>query len=949
MKRLKLAVLVALVGAFGLMTGCGDDAASSGGKLGDIGDECQTADECVDGLVCENGVCAEEQDNNNNSGGEEFDPCTRDADCNGDLACIEDQCRRDSDGDGVPDEDDNCPDIYNPDQTDSNQNGTGDECEDLGEEGDSCQRDRDCAGELLCISNTCTPVGDEFDPCTADAHCAGDLVCIDDECRSDRDGDGVPDEDDNCPDTPNPDQEDMDGDGDGDACDDDIDGDNHDNDDDNCPYVYNPDQKDTSQNGVGDACDPDTVRRDGRPFDDTCSFDYTTSDLDPELKWSLRITSNDDYPDRNQVMMTPAVANLTDDNGDGSIDESDTADIIFTTFQTNQVQGNWDQLHYGVLRAASGDGSGLHWSVGYEELHQHLPEIQARYAPGGADGKRELERLGIAPAGSIAVGDVDGDGNVDIVAGLWHDQSPTGGVVLIGHDGVPKWVSTEVDSSGIEVPHQFEFWWGGPAIANIDGVGTPEIVVGSMVFDSNGDLVFDGADATGLSGYPGKGINRSGNSGDHYTGALSAVADLDAQQASDGLYKMEIVTGTTAYTHDGDVFWEADASLPDGFVALADFTGDFNPEVVVTADSTIRIQSGVTGEVVWGPVTVEGYDGSSTGGRLGAPTIADFDGDSTGAVPSLEIGIAGGNQYVAIKPDPSTFDANNPPQPAFDDVKLWAMPTQDASSNMTGSSVFDFQGDGRAEVVYNDETTLWVFDGTGNGDGTTDVRFSEPNSTFTALEYPIIVDTNNNGNSEIVVGSNDFECGDQLDCGGNASTGIKVFGDANDSWVGTRRIWNQHTYHITNVREDGSIPSQELDNWYVSNTYRLNELTEIPPQAAPDLIGEDPQADGEACDYDVSVWVTNSGAIRVGSGLPVSFYAVDGSGQRTFLAEKRTRHPLEPGESERLDAQVTLPGQGTWDIEAVVDDVNGTGESTENECDPDNNDILVADDVVCNN
>ena len=92
----------------------------------------------------------------------------------------------------------------------------------------------------------------------------------------DSDGDGVPQENDNCPDTPNAGQADADGDGVGDDCD-------------NCPTTANPDQEDSDNDGTGDACETPTFNFTGffQPVDNLPAINVAPAGSAIPVKFSL--------------------------------------------------------------------------------------------------------------------------------------------------------------------------------------------------------------------------------------------------------------------------------------------------------------------------------------------------------------------------------------------------------------------------------------------------------------------------------------------------------------------------------------------------------------------------------------------------------------------------------------------------------------------------------------
>jgi hypothetical protein len=496
----------------------------------------------------------------------------------------------------------------------------------------------------------------------------------------------------------------------------------------------------------------------------------------------------------------------------------------------------------------------------------------------------------INPAAQLAGGDIDGKPGNEVVA-----CGADGAVHAYHGDGSPYWTSAKIAC---------DF----PSIADLDGSGFPDVIVEGGILDG----------ATGAT----KVAKSFGT---------FVVSDIDG----DG--KLDIVSASQGFHSDGTLF--VDTATPGDWPAIGDFDKDGKPEVVAVYYAThtvsfwhydamapakfswVRQGVDINGTIVQHcPVGSAGY---TQGG--GPPTVADFNGDGT-----PDVALAGGIGYCVIDGKKViTPTVTNP------NTIMWTATTTDCSSAATGSSIFDFNGDGIAEALYSDEEQLRVYQGP-----TGTVIFNTCNTTGTLEEFPLVADVDNDGHADIVVVSNAYASGTaeyQCNDGKNiAQSGVRVFSDP-VHWVRTRAIWNEHPYHITNVNDDGTIPAKELPNWTQPglNNFRQNKQPggEF---AAPDAVVS--LAPGCGSPFSLEATVRNIGQAALPAGVIVGFYAGKAP-TGTKLGSLATLLPLYPAESETLVLPLASPPAGvvagTTPVYAVVDDTT-TPHPSWHECRTDN-------------
>jgi hypothetical protein len=670
-------------------------------------------------------------------------------------------------------------------------------------------------------------------------------------------------------------------------------------------------------------------------FNDSCTVQPVPGlfEATVQCEW-VAPPEGDPYPSHVQVLVTPLVADLPYDGGNAA------AEIVVVTY--NGLDGGAASsvgssgAFFGVIRVLNGQNC------------QQLASIADPTNP-------------IIGSSTPSIGDLDGDGVPEIVT-----HRGNGGLVAFRWDAAAGtygtyWTSVATDLVGTN-------HYDGPSIHDLDDDGFPEVLSASEVYDGK----------TGARLNPGQNLF-----GDKLAGNIAVAGDLDG----DG--QIELLAGPVYRWNKAKKLWEqaypGAPALP--HFAFADFgtpgatPAEFDPtkfdgiaEIVGAGSSRIVLAT------LGGQLLVDLPGGISGGGP---PTIGDFDNDGR-----PEIATAGGTSFKVID-----LDCAAPGTPGCAEPFVrWVKASQDASSATTGSSIFDFEGDGQAEAVYADECFARVYDGK-----TGDVLYSAYRTSCTWYENAVVADPDRDANTEILVGSNancsvscpsldpihkgircadfsecksnfcsegfcrcssDAECPDGYRCAappdnpnddktcrayhppGGGQVGLRVLRDRLDRWVASRPMWNQHAYSINNVNDDGTIPKTAA--WKQNHTtaglnnFRQNAQGTASANDAPDITGKLDQANvckvtGQT--VTLTATVCNRGKKGIGAALPATFYQGDPADKK-ILCTSYTSGPVPPGGCLEVSCEVSSGVEGQ--ITMVVNE-DGAGNKTTIECEDGNN------------
>ena len=493
----------------------------------------------------------------------------------------------------------------------------------------------------------------------------------------------------------------------------------------------------------------------------------------------------------------------------------------------------------------------------------------------GNDGtiKHDTTMVGATPEWEIAIANIDNDNCAEIF--------------FLGTDSKIHVYDCKLRYlySTIAMPDSDDFGTGGDdpinfGIADFDGDGKSEIYCKNQIFDAHSGrrLIATPTAATGW---------------DNLNGGPVAVNMT-------GDFKLELVVGLTIYNVNIPASRATDAGSLSVFSSRADYftrnvynatsVADFNQDgsLDVIASGSTGCNGKNTTIFFWDVLNnrvrtysdhnaINGDDDYETGWKngTGRVNIADLDGDG-----QLNLSYVSGGFLYALKEDMT---------------RLWRVAINEETSGYTGCTLFDFNGDGKSEIVYRDEQFLYIIDGT---DGSI---FNQQNCVSrTNREYPIVADVDADGSTEICVtcGFDDVAAlANFNDTPYSRYSHVRVFKSAAEPWVPARRVWNQHGYFVVNVNDNLTIPiRQQLHSKEFSTTACRPGDPVGPIKPLNKFLNQSPFIDTDGCpaylavdlayqtqisftaptcpnlDFQVQFTITNRGEVSLSGTVPVSFY-----------------------------------------------------------------------------
>ncbi|MFK8165471.1 MAG: HYR domain-containing protein [Lewinella sp.] len=565
-------------------------------------------------------------------------------------------------------------------------------------------------------------------------------------------------------------------------------------------------------------------------------------------------------------------------------------------FQTDETQYPIDQRAGVVVGDMNGDG---------------VPDLisrdnnPARIQLFSGDDGRILQSIvtpSSHPFGQIAIADVDADGLGD----MFHIEYT--GVLARYEFGNPNAVFRTANNIGDDNSVST------PQLADINQDGIPEVYVGDRIFNAlTGQRYIDGNNSVNVGGYA------TGSNSDRFPIYFDLFQPGDPRPDGSGNFGpeaagMEYIAGNQAWTvtfdpnganDNGSYQLAAEYDGPnteaDGLTSIADINGDGRMDVAVMDGGRVYSWDPYTNERIGDVFDVPN---TSSGGRI---NIGDFDGDG-----DVELGFAGRNIYIVRNYIDTDGDAD-PNNGTWAD--LWRKTGLDDGSQRTGSTLFDFDGNGTVEVVYSEEENLFIYDGpTGNE------LFRIQSRAGTRTEYPLVADVNGDGTAEIIVTSQSLN-GPRF-----SGTGwVSVYESANQPWVPARRVWNQHGYNVTNVNNDLTIPQFQQDNLAPALGQRYNNFlvqtavggdsSAVVLYPAPDAIimvqiGSNglPVIDFSGCPDEIlaTLVIDNDGSAPLPASTPISYY-IDNPRVTMATLIQTTTIGTQVEAGDQVIVQVTIP------------------------------------------